>query len=98
MILDYIEGGELLQRIKDLKSFTESTAIRLCKNLLQALDYVHDKQIIHRDLKPENLLFSTKNEENDDLVIADFGLSTFNKIGEKQKLGCGISTCGQFQS
>jgi serine/threonine protein kinase len=55
----------------------------LCKNLLQALDYVHDKEIIHRDLKPENLLFSTKNEENDDLVIADFGLSTFNKIGEK---------------
>ena len=89
MVLDYLDGGELLQKIKEME-FTEQTAIRLSLNLIQALDYIHDKQVIHRDLKPENLLFSKKEGQiEDDLIIADFGLSTINEQGEKQKLGCG---------
>lgn len=38
------------------------------------MDYCHNvPKIIHRDIKPENILI----DENDDIKLADFGLSTF---------------------
>lgn len=88
MVLDYVEGGELLARIKELQ-FTEKMAIQITRNFLLALDYLHDKNIIHRDLKPDNLLFSNMNRTCDDLIIADFGLSSIIKDGEKLTQGCG---------
>lgn len=37
------------------------------------MNYIHESGIFHRDLKPENLLWS-----DDELKIADFGLSKLN--------------------
>ena len=42
------------------------------KQCLIGMSYIHDCGIFHRDLKPENLLWS-----DDELKIADFGLSKF---------------------
>ena len=58
------------------------------RNLLSAMSFIHENNVIHRDIKPENLLLESK--ENDcDLRIADFGLSTFIKKGELLTMGCG---------
>lgn len=46
--------------------------------------------LFNLDLKPENLLFRTA-EDNDDLLIADFGLS---RILDQQKLNILNTTCG----
>ena len=35
------------------------------------------KPIVHRDLKPENILFKSKDANNFDVKIADFGCSCF---------------------
>lgn len=40
--------------------------------IANGIKFVHDKGVIHRDLKPENILI-----ENDNLVIADFGIAHF---------------------
>ena len=82
MILDYFEGGELLQRINEIKNFSEKKAIKIMRNLLNALEYLHDKNIVHRDLKPENLLLPSQSLECEDLVIADFGLASFIENGK----------------
>jgi calcium-dependent protein kinase len=36
---------------------------------------MHQKNITHRDLKPENILLESKDKENLDVKIADFGFS-----------------------
>jgi serine/threonine protein kinase len=46
------------------------------RNLLQSLDYLHQRGIIHRDLKPENLILASKDNDYN-LKIADFGLASF---------------------
>ena len=46
------------------------------KNVLEALEYIHEHNVVHRDLKPENLILAHK--DNDfDLRIADFGLASY---------------------
>ncbi len=51
------------------------------RQLLQSVALIHSKGIIHRDLKPSNVLV----DENNDLFLADFGLSEHvGNIGERE--------------
>ncbi|CAD8188252.1 unnamed protein product [Paramecium octaurelia] len=74
-VLDLLEGGELLERAKNIPYSTECLQ-KLMYNFIKALVHIHSKKCIHRDLKPENLLLKNK-EFSTDIVIADFGLATF---------------------
>ena len=75
MVLDLLEGGELFARLASKVYYDEDKISKLIKNLLSALNHLHKMKIMHRDLKPENILLKSK-ENDTDLVIADFGLST----------------------
>ena len=89
LILDYLDGGELFEGIQRKQTFTEKQAMNIMKKIFSALKYLHDKRIIHRDLKPENLILRTK-DDDEDVVIADFGLAVYMPTnGSKHKLGCG---------
>lgn len=74
IVLEFMKGGELYERIVDKEFYTEKEAIEVLKTLVDALHYCHNKGIIHRDLKPENLLYETEDEDSL-LKIADFGVS-----------------------
>lgn len=55
MVMDLLEGGELLDRIRTKARFTEAEASVIMRTLVQAIDFLHSNGIIHRDLKPEVL-------------------------------------------
>lgn len=86
LVLDYVQGGDLLQRILIRSSMNEETASKFMKNLLETLQYMHSNSVIHRDLKPDNILLLSPNTDFD-LKIADFGLACECK--EDQQLRCG---------
>ncbi|KAF7508123.1 hypothetical protein GJ744_009564 [Endocarpon pusillum] len=67
-------GGELFDRICDQGRFTERDASQTIKQVLGAVDYLHERNVVHRDLKPENLLYLTKDPDSP-LVLADFGIA-----------------------
>lgn len=58
LVLEYLEGGELFQRLQSKGSYSEKDAAVLLKSLLEAISYCHSLNVIHRDLKPENLIFA----------------------------------------
>ena len=72
-----MEGGELYDRIIEMKKFGETDAARIIYQILLGVAYMHSKNIVHRDLKPENVLI-TQNE----VKILDLGLA---KILNNQK-------------
>jgi serine/threonine protein kinase len=74
LLLPYLEGGELFERIKAKGLYKESDAVKVMRNFLDALKYLAEKNIVHRDLKPENLILANKGDDHD-LRIADFGLA-----------------------
>ena len=88
LVLELLEGGELFNRIRNRGTYTESDAIKVMQNVLEALCYLHEKGIVHRDLKPENLILAG-NDDDYNVKIADFGLATFVKPNEKLSLPCG---------
>lgn len=74
IVMELMRGGELFERIKQKKQFTEQEARDHMRVLASTVDFLHRNSIVHRDLKPENLLFA---DETDDsiLKIVDFGFA-----------------------
>lgn len=44
-------GGELFDRIVEKGSYTEKDAADLIRQVLEAVDYMHEQGVVHRDLK-----------------------------------------------
>ncbi|XP_030953031.1 mitogen-activated protein kinase kinase 2-like [Quercus lobata] len=72
IILEYMDGGSLLDFLKKVRTIPEPYLAAICKQVLKGLLYLHhEKHIIHRDLKPSNLLINHRGE----VKITDFGVS-----------------------
>ncbi|XP_066550535.1 ribosomal protein S6 kinase alpha-5 isoform X2 [Amia ocellicauda] len=74
MVLELLKGGELLERIRKKKHFSETEASRIMRKLVSAVSHMHDVGVVHRDLKPENLLF-TDESDSSEIKIIDFGFA-----------------------
>ena len=71
VVMEYIDGDNLEQFIKK-NALSAELARKIAAQLMDALEYMHNKQMIHRDLKPANIMV-THNGKNVKLI--DFGLS-----------------------
>lgn len=89
---ELLEGGELFEVITSNGSFHESDAARIMRQILDAVNYLHNQNIMHRDLKPENILIVNKNSHISqfEIKIIDFG--TARQFEKNQKLTKFIGT------
>jgi len=79
LVTEYCTGGELFDRIIEVRNFSEGQAARVLYQVLSAIAYCHEHKIVHRDLKPENILLET-DQPDAGIKIIDFGVSAiFNE-------------------
>ncbi|XP_024922263.1 CBL-interacting serine/threonine-protein kinase 1 isoform X2 [Ziziphus jujuba] len=71
MVLEYVTGGELFDRIASKGRLTEAQGRKIFQQLIDGVSYCHNKGVFHRDLKLENVLVDSKGN----IKISDFGLS-----------------------
>lgn len=77
IITELLKGGTLKSYIdNNIESLSEEKSIQILFYLLQAVNYIHNKDIVHRDIKPDNIMFADKNDLST-LKLVDFGLSGF---------------------
>ncbi|XP_020247567.1 CBL-interacting serine/threonine-protein kinase 9-like isoform X2 [Asparagus officinalis] len=88
IVLEFVQGGELFDKIVDNGRLKEDEARRYFQQLINAVDYCHSRGVYHRDLKPENLLLDSFGV----LKVSDFGLSTFSP--QMREEGLLHTTCG----
>ncbi|XP_056141151.1 serine/threonine-protein kinase Chk1 [Lampris incognitus] len=82
LFLEYCSGGELFDRIEPDVGMAEKDAQNFFKQLIAAMEYLHEMGITHRDIKPENILLDDK----DNLKLSDFGLATLFRHRGKERL------------
>jgi serine/threonine protein kinase len=75
LIMEYADAGSLSGWLKSTTPPTEAEAIRITREILNGLAYLHEQGIIHRDLKPGNILFKKDRMGNKVVKISDFGIS-----------------------
>ncbi|KAF8400377.1 hypothetical protein HHK36_013675 [Tetracentron sinense] len=85
IVMEYISGGQLSDKLSYLKRLSEKEARKYFQQLIDAVDYCHSRGVYHRDLKPDNLLLDGKGN----LKVSDFGLSTLRKPGDLLTTACG---------
>ena len=86
IIMDYANGGDLCQKIKNQrekgKYFSENQILDYFTQICLAIKHIHDRKILHRDIKSQNIFLMKDNK----IKLGDFGIAKcLNNTFEKAK-------------
>lgn len=71
IVMEYMAGGSLAQRIKERGPLTEADIVEIISQVLRGLDQAHRAGVVHRDVKPENIFFAADGT----VKLGDFGVA-----------------------
>ena len=90
VIMEYCNGGTLTECLEKYKNIhhspiTEEIVQHIMRQIVSAINYIHDLRIIHRDLKLDNILVKFENETDkkdlnllkSEVKIIDFGFAAY---------------------
>ena len=69
-VMPYIEGEALSARLERDGALPIDEALRILRDVVDALSYAHARGVVHRDIKPDNVMFSGSHA-----VVLDFGVA-----------------------
>jgi Protein kinase domain len=79
--MPYVEGESLRDRLRREVQLSVDQAVRIAREVAEALSYAHQHGVVHRDIKPENILLGGGHA-----VVADFGIAKAVEAGAAGKL------------
>jgi serine/threonine protein kinase len=89
IVMEFLEGGSLEQRLKDGRPRTDEV-LEWLEQAAAALDAGHAAGVVHRDVKPGNLLLDGRGE----LHVADFGVASAVGLDSLTMTGTVLGTSG----
>ncbi|XP_068165520.1 striated muscle preferentially expressed protein kinase isoform X2 [Antennarius striatus] len=82
LVAEYCTGKELLHSLIDRFRYSEDDVVGYLVQILQGVEYLHNRRVLHLDLKPDNIMVSNLNA----VKIVDFGSAqSFNPLSLKQQ-------------
>jgi tetratricopeptide (TPR) repeat protein len=69
-VMPYVEGETLKDRLRREHQLPIDVALRITREVCDALSYAHGQGVVHRDIKPGNILLSANHA-----IVADFGIA-----------------------
>jgi len=88
LIFEFVDGKTIEQLLNSGKKFEVKEAVKITKQVCEALEYAHGKKIIHRDIKSSNIIVSSSGEAK----VMDFGIAreakdTYSRMTGKDTSG-----------
>ena len=92
LVMDYIEGEDLRQRMERVSSIPEEDAILIGAAVADALTYLHTRKppVLHRDIKPGNIKITSDGQ----VFLVDFGLAKLVQGSQATTTGARAMTPG----
>jgi Tol biopolymer transport system component len=92
LVMDYIDGEDLRQRIERVNCLPEQEVILIGAVICDALTYLHTRPqaVIHRDIKPGNIKITPEGE----IYLVDFGLAKVMQDSQATTTGARAMTPG----
>jgi len=72
LVMEHLQGGDVMEHVMKETRLRDQEAWLVVKQVLQALEYVHDRGYVHRDVKPDNIMYES--DSRDKVKLIDFGL------------------------
>ena len=80
-VMPYVEGETLADRLARDGELPVASAVRIAREVGDALEYAHRHGIVHRDIKPANILLA-----NDHAFVADFGIAHVIRVSASERV------------
>jgi serine/threonine protein kinase len=75
-VMPYVDGESLRDRLTREQRLPLDEALRIGREVAEALAYAHAQNVVHRDIKPENILLTGHTETGEShALVSDFGLA-----------------------
>ncbi|KAF1371856.1 hypothetical protein PFLUV_G00273700 [Perca fluviatilis] len=82
LVAEYCTGKELLYSLIDRFRYSEDDVAGYLVQILQAVEYLHNRRVLHLDLRPDNVMVTNLNA----IKIVDFGSAqSFNPLSLKHQ-------------
>jgi DNA-binding SARP family transcriptional activator len=88
-VMPFAGGESLRERLAKEVQLPLEEALRIAREVADALAYAHLRGIVHRDIKPENLLL-----ESGHVLVADFGIAHALDLAGGERLSLTGATLG----
>jgi serine/threonine-protein kinase len=97
MVMEYIEGINLRDMIRQCGPLPVSLVLYLAKQCLSALSYLHRKGIVHRDVAPDNIMMMQEEDGTLHAKLIDLGIAKLQRAEEQEQLTAADEFIGKLR-
>ncbi len=88
LVMEFVEGETLDKRIQERGALPYKEAVDICRQVLDALAFMHARGVIHRDLKPGNIMLTKEGR----VKVTDFGIAKATTEKGQTRAGVRLGT------
>ncbi|HET7603127.1 MAG TPA: protein kinase [Gemmatimonadales bacterium] len=81
-VMPYIDGESLASRLARTGALPVGEAVRILRDVADALAYAHGRGVVHRDIKPDNIMLAGRHA-----LVTDFGVAKAVSASTNRTMG-----------